>query len=186
MISAAWQLFCNTRLLYHEISLKNCLSPSPSLYQLWPETCSVSFPSISVSNQQHVQFHQQLLHTLSHSMPSTWYHLITPPVKIFGCWKGTGCPLNLRTGSRNCLALCRTAWHNLSLMTLFESPFFCRSSGHRLSEELSSYRGKFKEHMTSGMHIKAQLRHTFAQFTPVLMISEVSQHLTQSLILSNY
>lgn len=23
--------------------------------------------------------------TLSHSMPSTWYHLITPPVKCFGC-----------------------------------------------------------------------------------------------------
>lgn len=119
------------------------------------------------------------VHTLSHSMPSTWYHLITPPVKIFGCWKGTGCPLNFRTGSRNCLALCRTAWHNLSLMTLFESPFFCRSSGCRLSGELSSCRRKVKEHVISGIHIKAC--YTSSQFTPALMCSEVIQSLTQRL-----
>lgn len=108
------------------------------------QTFHFSF-SVSVPSWQQTHFCKRLLHTLSHSMPSTWYHLMTPPVKIFGCWKGTGCPLNFRTGSRNCLALCRTAWHNLSLMTLFESPFFCRSSGHRLSAELSSYRGMFKE-----------------------------------------
>lgn len=118
-------------------------------------------------------------------MPSTWYHLITPPVKIFGCWKGTGCPLNFRTGSRNCLALFRTAWHNLSLMTLFESSFFCRSSGRRLSEELPSYRRKFKKHMASLMHNKSQLKHTSAKFTPVLICNDASQPLTQRLILCN-
>lgn len=80
--------------------------------------------------------------TLSHSMPSTWYHRITPPVKCFGCWKGTGSPLHFRTGSKKNLVFCLTVWDNLSLIILFESLFFWRFSSQRLEEELSTCKEK--------------------------------------------
>lgn len=78
-------------------------------------------------------------------MPSTWYNLIIPPEKSLGCWKGTGCPLNIRTGSTKCLALWCTACANLFLIMLFESLLFWNSSAHSFRDELSFYKRKFTD-----------------------------------------
>lgn len=66
--------------------------------------------------------------TLSHSIPSIWYHLMTPPVKSCGCWAGTGSLFTFLWGCRRCLALSRTVSDRRFLMSWLESLIFSISS----------------------------------------------------------
>ncbi len=93
----------------------------------------------------------QISLTLSHSIPSTWYHLITPPVKNLGCCAGTGWPFTVLSGSSICLLFSRKVSDSRPLISELVSLIFSISSASSFTDEWASFRKEIKTSIKSIM-----------------------------------